>query len=97
MEKHKEAIISLTGDVSEMKKKINDILNRIDNLETKIEKMENEKIQEKAKAIFSCLDGMNNEDMYKMGKYILDLRKSKQSFNLDNIREGIDKLLSSQT
>ena len=76
-----------------MKTKIAEMMDRIKKIEAKIEKMEIEKIQNKANSIIHHLiDKMKENEIYQFADFILYLRKMNDRFNLDRIIKGL-KLL----
>ena len=64
-------------------------MNRIKKLKSKIEKMEREKIENKANSIFDIIDKMNENELYEFADFILYLRNMNDPFNLDDIMNGI--------
>mgnify|MGYP003571438304 FL=1 len=64
-------------------------MDRIKKIEQKIEKMEREKIQEKANTIMELIEKMNDNELYEFAEFILYLRNMNDPFNLDDIKDGI--------
>ena len=89
LKRHEESILNLTGDVSEMKKQMNEVLIRLKNLEQRVEKVERSLIDNKANSILEYLDKMNDEQLYEVANFILELRNLKKPFNLEKILNGI--------
>ena len=53
------------------------------------------KIEGKAGEIFNYINKMNDEELYEVANFILDLRNFKKPFNLEHILKGI-KLIASK-
>ena len=72
-----------------MKKTMNQILLKIKNLEDRIKRIERNSIENKADKIFEYIDKMNDDELYEIANFILDLRNLKKPFSLEQILEGI--------
>ena len=89
LKKHEEAILSLTGDVSNMKKQMNEVIDRIKKIEERMEKYERKLIQDKADNILEYLDKMDGNGLNEFANFILELRNMERPFNLEHIKNGI--------
>jgi chromosome segregation ATPase len=89
LKKHEEAILNLTGDVSNMKVQMKEVLERLKKIEGRLEKIERGDIQKKADKIFKFLDKMNDNGLYELANFILELRNMNRPFNLQNVADGI--------
>ena len=83
LQKHEEAIINLTGDVTDMKKQMSDVLIRIKKIEDEIEKMKKEQIEEKTKTIFDYIENMDDNELYEFANFIIDLRNMEKPYDLN--------------
>ena len=92
LERHEEAIMNLTGDISEMKKQMNEVINRIKKIE---EKMERNIIEQKSNSIIELIESMEDDDeqLYEFAKFIIDIRNLKEPFNLDDIKDGLNIII----
>ena len=93
LKQHQNAILDLTGEVNEMKKQMNEVLERIKKIEDRMEKCERVNIQNKADKIIDYLDKMNDNGLYELANFILQLRNMERPFNLDHIMNGIKMIL----
>ena len=76
-----------------MKKQMNEVLERIKKIEDRMEKCERLNIQNKADKIIDYLDKMNDNGLYELANFILQLRNMERPFNLDHIMNGIKMIL----
>ena len=76
-----------------MKKQMNEVLERIKKIEDRMEKCERVNIQNKADKIIDYLDKMNDNGLYELANFILQLRNMERPFNLDHIMNGIKMIL----
>ncbi len=58
-------------------------------MEDRIEKIERNSIENKADKIFEYIDKKNDDELYEIANFILDLRNLKKPFSLGQILEGI--------
>ena len=89
LKQHQNAILNLTGEVNEMKKQMNEVLERIKKIEDRMEKCERVNIQNKADKIIDYLDKMNDNGLYELANFILELRNMNRPFNLQNVADGV--------
>ena len=89
LKKHEEAILNLTDDISNMKEQMVLVLNKIKNLEIRVENLEKNKIQNDLEKILDYIIKMNEEGLKELARFILDLRKNNMPFGLEHIMKGI--------
>ena len=85
----------MTGDVSNMRRQMNEVIERIKKIEERMEKYERGIIQNKADKVIDYLDKMNNNGLYEFANFILELRNMERPFNLEHIINGV-KLIAEQ-
>ena len=72
-----------------MKVQMKEVLERLKKLEGRLEKIERGDIQKKAYKIFKFLDKMNDNGLYELANFILELRNMNRPFNLQNVVDGV--------
>ena len=78
------------NDMDDLKTKVNQILNKIQNIENKIN---NEMISEKRERIGDLVDKMNESQLYEYATFILELRAGKKQYGLDILTNGAKMIL----
>ena len=72
-----------------MKIQMKEVLERLKKIEGRLEKIERGDIQKKVDKIFKFLDKMNDNGLYELANFILELRNMNRPFNLQNVADGI--------
>ena len=90
LNEHRKALDNIVGDIAEMKSIINDIIKRVEALESQavIDKVENKK-----EKIDDFIERFDEEGLYEFADFINDLRGQNLPFNLEKIIKGAKIIL----
>ena len=93
LREHQRALNKITGDVEQMKNIINNIIQRIEKLESKIF---NNEVEHKVEKIEEYLEKFDEKGLYEFAEFIIGLRNQNESFNLEHIIKGVKLIYTSQ-
>ena len=89
---HQEAINIIFNDLDELKVKVNQIMNRVNGIDDKVNKGI---IKSKRERIGTYINEMNEEQMYEFATFILELRAGNKHYDLDVLIKGAKMILKS--